>query len=574
MCVVKPYPFKPRIIRDDEIMTKQAVGWLHGFISVFIFLGINQVVSRYASVVLEVNPVVYSCAAFSSCALILLMLGGSGTLAKETMRSIDTWTYGIVLMLSYIIGMILYAYVTSTELTMLQKISVGMSLFGSWFFIGRAPDRYQIIGTIIITVGVLVVAADIEGPNRGLIYFLSILYGLAQVARVFVAELHRPHAKAASLIASDPRARARVIGFVMLVVSSLFLVLAALVAFAQESNSEPFIHGLPMLEDFMHPASILSGMLVGILLIAPLRLLEFSSSNIIKAENFMVILTFMTVATFFWEWVTRPITGLSIDAISHNDIIAAIFITAGGLLISLTRSIKKRSAWEDYIIYSVQNLQLVEDSREIVANTIEHFNGDIKKAASALGVPSSVVSAFLEDSEKVIAFKELPTIARNYRKNVASADSLTGLANRAAFLTALKSASYEVETFSILYLDLDKFKPVNDTYGHEAGDKILQGVADRLRKTFPTRSAITRMGGDEYCVLLLDANKKLATNDAEKLKAIIAKPFKLDGIKQPITIGASIGIATYPEDGNNAEELLSSADSGMYGVKHSKDIQS
>lgn len=470
-------------------------GWIQGFLAVFVFLGINQVVGRYCTVVLEVNPVIYSCTAFISCALILLTIGGSGPLAKETMRSVDTWVYGSILMLSYIVGMILYNYITSTELTMLQKVSVGISLFGSWFFIGRVPDKYQVIGAVVVSIGVLVVAFGIDGPNKGIVYFLSGLYGVAQAARVFTAELHRPHTKAASM-ASDPRAKTRVIGFVLLVVSSLFLFLTVLMAFAQESLGRPFINGFPMFEDFIHTPSIFSGLLTGILLMAPLRVLEFSSARIIKAENFMVILTFTTVATLFWEWVSSPLTGLNIKSISEHDVYAIILITLGGLLISLTRKIKKPAEWQEYIAYSSKDIERVSDSREIIANTLEHFKGNIAKAADALHIPKGAIEAVLMDDKKVLAFK-----------------------------------------------------------------------TETLKDMFPTKATQTRLGGDEFCVLLLDKAKDEAEKLIHDIQEAIAKPFTFEG--QELFVTASMGVASYPNCSKDPEELLKIADGGMYEDKES-----
>ena len=547
---------------------KQFWGWLQGIIAVFIFLGLNQVFGRYATVILEVNPVVFSCATFTSSAFVLLLIGGSGPLSKETMRSVDTWIYGIVLMISYITGMILYGYITSTELTMLQKISVGLSFLGSWFFMGRNPDKFQILGTTIITIGVIVVALNVPTENKGIIYLLSAIYGVVQAARIFVAELHRPHTKAASISDKDPKARARVIGFVMLIVSTLFIAIFSFVAFSQQMAGEPFLKNFPMPIDFMHPQSILSGMVAGVFLMAPLRMLEFSSSQIIKAENFITLLTFMTISTLFWEWVTAPITGLSIKGISGSDLAAAFLITVGGLLISLTRHRKKKhTEFKEFLIYSGQDLDLIDDSREIIANTIEHFNGDIKKAATALNIPDSILVALLKDKEKVLAFKPdvLKEVARNYRRKVAMSDALTGLANRAGFMTVLKGAAYEADIYSLLFIDLNKFKPVNDTYGHDAGDAILKGVAERLSILFPKRACVTRLGGDEFAVLLLDSNKEQAETFVSNIKEILSEPFDFKGTE--IIIGASVGIATYPYDGTDPEKLLKQADEGMYREK-------
>jgi len=546
----------------------KTIGWIEGLVSVFIFLGINQVVSRYCSVVLEVNPVVYSCAAFSACALMLILFSGPGALVKETIRSVDTWTYGVVLMLSYVIGMILYGYVTSTELTMLQKVSVFMSFAGSWFFLGRKPDKYQLLGTLVITVGVATVAADILPEKRGLVYFLAVLYGAAQAARIFIAEIHRPHTQASTIV-NDPRARARVIGFVMLVVSSMFLLVSGLVAFAQVGEATPFIRGFPMLEDFSHPESIFAGVLTGIFLIAPLRVLEFSSSQKIKTENFITILTFMSVSTLFWEWATAPITGLSIKAISGNDLIALVLITAGGLITSLTRklSAQKSDKLSEYLMVAPQNLELVDDSREIVANTLEKFEMDIKKSAKALGVPKWALEAILADGDKVVAFKNFNEVSRRFRTHVSNRDGLTGLLNRGGFMVAFKKALNTNKTGAVLYIDLDKFKPVNDTHGHDAGDEVLQRVARRLEKHLPAASLVTRMGGDEYCAFV----PYISSAEMHKLKTILerelAQPYALEqGVN--VEISASIGTAHYPEEGKTPADLINSADKGMYGVKH------
>lgn len=551
---------------------KQMVGWIQAFVAVLVFLGINTVAGRFGAVVLQVNPVIYSCAAFGSCALVLLLIGGKGPLARETMRSIDTWVYGCILMMSYIIGMILFSYVTSTEGTMLQKVSVLIGLLGSWFFLGRNPDRYQVIGTIVITAGVIMVALGIDEMKRGPVYIIAFLYGALQVARIFAAELHRPHARAAEK-SDDPKAKARVVGFVMFVISILFLVITFFVALAQEQQGEPFVKGLPMIKDFSHPETIFAGFIVGILIVAPSRILEFASSYTIKAENFTTVTALSFIATVSWEFMTSPLTGLSMKEISQLDILAGVLITLGGLFIALTRRIKKSESeiFKKYLAYLAQEPAAIEDSRDIVANTLEHFDNDIKKSADALDLPTSVIQALIDDEDKVLGFKTdiMKQVARRYRKKVAAADPLTGLSNRSAFVTEIRAVMYESNVFSILYIDLDKFKPVNDTHGHEIGDAVLKDVAERLRGISPKGSIITRMGGDEFCVLLVKTSEKEAKVVSKALKKELAKPFEYENVDAKIKIGASIGIATYPDHGDTVEILIAHADKGMYGVKHS-----
>tara|TARA_Y100001960_G_scaffold240966_1_gene254566 strand:+ start:100 stop:516 length:417 start_codon:yes stop_codon:yes gene_type:complete len=132
-------------------------------------------------------------------------------------------------------------------------------------------------------------------------------------------------------------------------------------------------------------------------------------------------------------------------------------------------------------------------------------------------------------------------------------------------MTALKAASFESDNLSLFFIDLNKFKPVNDTYGHEAGDYVLQVIAERLKELFPNKSLITRLGGDEYCILLLDTDKSQAESKIKLISQELEKEIVYQDAK--ISISGSIGLANYPVDTNNAEELISLADKQMYVKK-------
>jgi len=560
-------------------MTKQQVfnGWFMAFFSVLVLWGLNNVMIGYSAQILNANYLVYTCSAFASCALILLIIGGKGPLVRETLRSIDTWAFGCVMLIGYVLTLSLFSYVTSTEGSLLQRISLLFSIGISWLFLSRKATNSQLLGAGIVLLGIIIVCRELPKENQGIIYLLMFLEGLALTARMFIAEIHRPHQQAVSL-ESDPRAKARVVGFVMFVISTLFLSVLFLLALLQSFSATPLDTSLiPNLDSFTHTPSIFAGLVAGVFLLAPLRMIEFSATNIIKTENFLAVAALSSVGTLFWEWLLHPLTGMSLHTISSNDIWALAIITLGALVAALGKvkqsTSPKTAHWEEYLAYQPQNLGAIDDSREMIANTLEHYSGDLKKSARALSVPVPIIQALIDDVDKVLSFKEQPLrhIAREYRKKVAMSDALTGLANRSAFMTALKTAPYEKESFSILYIDLDKFKPVNDTHGHEAGDKVLQMVAHRLKRVSPKQSIITRMGGDEYCILLLDSTPQTTAKMVKTLKEEISQPYKIDGIKESILISASIGLANYPEDGSNPEELLAIADQGMFGVKHSRD---
>src|SRR6185503_9588275 len=159
-------------------------------------------------------------------------------------------------------------------------------------------------------------------------------------------------------------------------------------------------------------------------------------------------------------------------------------------------------------------------------------------------------------------------------QRVAHHDSLTGLPNRLLFNDrldqAISLAKRDSRQFALLYLDLDKFKPVNDTLGHNAGDQLLKGVAARLRHLLRESDTLSRVGGDEFIIILPDIlGREVAETVVRKIVSALAAPFLLGDPKHSIEIGASIGISVYPADGNSADALVKAADNAMYSAKQS-----
>ena len=155
---------------------------------------------------------------------------------------------------------------------------------------------------------------------------------------------------------------------------------------------------------------------------------------------------------------------------------------------------------------------------------------------------------------------------------VAHHDGLTGLPNRLLFNDrlnqAISLAKRDSRQFALLYLDLDKFKPVNDTLGHAVGDELLENVATRIRQQVRESDTVARVGGDEFTVILPDISKREETETvARKIIAALATPFQLGSQMQSVSIGTSIGIALYPAAATDAEALIKAADAAMYDAK-------
>ena len=133
---------------------------------------------------------------------------------------------------------------------------------------------------------------------------------------------------------------------------------------------------------------------------------------------------------------------------------------------------------------------------------------------------------------------------------------------------AISLAKRDASQFALLYLDLDKFKPVNDTRGHDAGDQLLKSVAERIREQVRESDTVARIGGDEFTVLLRDITSRQDVADiAEKIIAALGAPFRLGNHPQAVEIGTSIGIAIYPSDAQDHETLIKVADAAMYSAK-------
>jgi diguanylate cyclase (GGDEF)-like protein/PAS domain S-box-containing protein len=155
---------------------------------------------------------------------------------------------------------------------------------------------------------------------------------------------------------------------------------------------------------------------------------------------------------------------------------------------------------------------------------------------------------------------------------LATHDPLTGLSNRLLFNDRLEHAINHAERFnkciSLIFCDLDNFKPINDTYGHAVGDEILKRVAHSLKEILRKDDTVCRFGGDEFVILLEDLHSfEYLDEILHRINALTHKPCIIDG--ETIPIGMSIGASIYPDDGVTQEELIKSADSAMYRAKNS-----
>ncbi len=176
-----------------------------------------------------------------------------------------------------------------------------------------------------------------------------------------------------------------------------------------------------------------------------------------------------------------------------------------------------------------------------------------------------VITHYVNIAEDISRLK----VAESTARQLTYYDPLTNLPNRSLFRERLeasvRSAKAQGEQVALLLVDLDQFKKVNDTLGHAAGDQLIRQVAHRLAEAIPSSATLARLGGDEFAVTLPDPAEAEAAAVARRLLEALGRPFSLQG--QEIFVTASIGIALYPNDAREVEELISNADVAMFRVK-------
>lgn len=223
---------------------------------------------------------------------------------------------------------------------------------------------------------------------------------------------------------------------------------------------------------------------------------------------------------------------------------------------SMWASIQQHGRWEGELVNRRKDGQLLPELLSI------------SQVSDKKGNVVNYVGMFLDITERWQAASRIQYLAHH--------DYLTGLPNRLALVEhathALTLARRYKRRLAIFYIDLDRFKPINDLYGHNVGDIILKMVAQRLLSMVRESDTVCRQGGDEFVILLPEFTdvahlERLAIKIREEIQA----PCQISDIETPLMVSASIGIATYPDNGDTVDAIIQSADSAMYSAKADKE---
>ncbi|MFN3985151.1 MAG: diguanylate cyclase domain-containing protein [Rhodocyclaceae bacterium] len=208
------------------------------------------------------------------------------------------------------------------------------------------------------------------------------------------------------------------------------------------------------------------------------------------------------------------------------------------------------------------------------------FSGRIRRADGSLGHFEARLTPMRDAEGRFAGYRGIlrdmsqQVAQQNALRDLAYRDALTGTGNRKAFTedlgAAIESAGRRGSRFALLFIDLDRFKAVNDRFGHAVGDALLIEIATRLRRELRERDRLYRLGGDEFTVLLSDVPANGAEVLARRLLAQMRVPLFCEGARIDF-VTLSVGIAHYPEHGMSVEALLGAADQAMYEAKRRRD---
>lgn len=207
----------------------------------------------------------------------------------------------------------------------------------------------------------------------------------------------------------------------------------------------------------------------------------------------------------------------------------------------------------------------------------EAVESKVQDASEALALVNSSLQEQISERHVLDAQLATATQQGDAARHASLHDPLTGLPNRALFNDRLQhglaAANRNGLPFSVMFLDLDNFKMINDSYGHDVGDIVLQTIAERLKETTRDDDTVCRHGGDEFLYILvnIESEQDIATI-AEKIINAVQVPcdIQVRDIRMSLSINTSIGISIFPKDGTTSEALLDVADKAMYRAKQNK----
>ncbi|MCP4354849.1 MAG: diguanylate cyclase [Proteobacteria bacterium] len=546
-------------------------GWLHALFMTVIAYPVGTTIQKLVMSYTDIHVLVYTGFFMLSAATALLLVAGPGELANKTLRRPETWLYAILQISSYILFLLSMKYLSATEGSALGNMGGIFILFISITFLRQKTNAYELLGGALIISGFAYVIYNVPLPieAKSILILLVFIRMLLQGFQKIIAELHKTNRKADSF-----KAQMRVTGFIMAVASFMYLVFLLGIAQIKSGYDIEFLKTFPDFSDFVHFQCVVIAFLVGFFIMSVNKYCEFYAGKTIGAKYLTSITSLELLFVYLIEVVLSKFEIINPRTFDHGVLPVLILILLGNAMISASgffmnlRSIKKGKIQD-----TLKNMEhnFVEEERDFglvklnLINLLSLYDENSKKLSEEIQIDrvilDNIVNYDLEDFklEKKIA----KTINEFASHNVALKDKLTKAYNRYYLANKVKELLKGNIEFKLYMLDLNKFKYVNDTFGHPAGDATLVETVKRLN-TLIGKKSVFRVGGDEFVLIQFDnLDEDLSDSILEKIEEpIIYENNKLE-------ISTSIGLVQSSKY-DDLDAMLAVADENMYKDKGSR----
>lgn len=546
---------------------------------------------KYVSVNFDIRAFAFPFYYLIGNALTMMVFAGPGRFALDTVKNVSTWVYGIAYLLSFVVEVYLVKYVSSTELSILLRLTVPVCILLSFIFNKRVPSKYDVISMSTILIAMSVIFALQDPMYLWNILFLCIALAFLEAMGYFIPENHSTNEKA--IKESGIRGQMRVISFATFITSTLMFVVLIGICFV-DSNFDIFTklgfeEKLIKYSDFVHLPTVLSGIIFGCIIAPFIRFFQWSASYKITSEGVLTILAIIPLVTFSLEWILVT-TGLSPSSylFESNDkyilfglsVLMAVgswyaaYLKARSNLSEVNGSnvfekLKNALKVKEKVLNIGHSVNSMQDY-EVVKITVDFYEKNFEEASKVLQIPAETLKTLYYGQNNYSLTAEYSKKVHDiFINKIFYLDQLTKLENRKGFEAYFDELKFENINFSLYYMDLNGFKFINDTYGHNVGDEILIAVSNRLNSfVIGKKAKAYRFGGDEFAMIIASETDEALIK--EEIKAIIEKPVEVleTDLVETITPKMSIGRSTILKDvDSKIKDLLQQADDQMYNEK-------
>jgi len=549
-------------------------GWIHALVMGLIAYPLASIVDKLVAVNKDVNILAFTCLMMLSSSFILLVIAGPGKLTKESLKTPHTWIYGILETITVAVGIMIMVYISATEAAALSRTTAFFALGISLLFLNQSVNKIELIGSGFLIFGFMFVinGMDIPIETKGLVILLIIVKNILQASKKITAEVHKTNRKSKTF-KEDLRIVGIVMGVTSVIVSTTFILLAVF----QNSYNLTIHKDIPTIMDFLNFKTFVLAFISGIILLSLNKYLEFYVSKTLGAKYLMAMASLQLVGVYFLEVILSNFGILEMKVFSPESILALSIIFIGNIIIAMSGFMKdlsfiRRGEKQDTLANLDGNFIEEEDDFDLVklnlANLLNLYNTDSKKLSTDIEIDRIVLDNIVNYNygEFKIENKIAKKINDFASQHVATKDKLTKAHNRYYLDHLVDSLFKKNQLFNLYYLDLNKFKPINDEHGHEVGDHVLAETVAKLNDLESFKNLVFRVGGDEFVLLQVG-------NIEQKLENIITQTIEVPVQYQeiPLEISTSIGQVS-SENYDNLEDMLKDADRLMFEHKKSKGV--